>query len=83
MRWLLIIGLACLGIYELTAAVRNSPGHDPLTISQLMWRFFGRHKIIKILLATAWLGLFYHLFIQHSYEIPATPIVQVDDEYTS
>jgi hypothetical protein len=38
LSWFLIGGVAILFIYEFVAAYQNAVGHDPLTISQLIWR---------------------------------------------
>lgn len=38
LTWFLIAAVASLFIYEFIAAYQNAVGHDPLTISQLIWR---------------------------------------------
>jgi hypothetical protein len=38
LTWFLIVAVASLFVYEFIAAFQNATGHDPLTISQLIWR---------------------------------------------
>jgi hypothetical protein len=38
LTWVLIGAVVALFVYEFIAAYQNAPGHDPLTISQLIWR---------------------------------------------
>ncbi len=38
LTWYLIGAVVSLFVYEFIAAYRNTPNHDPLTISQLIWR---------------------------------------------
>lgn len=38
LTWWLIAAVTSLFAYEFIAAAHNTPGFDPLTISQLIWR---------------------------------------------
>jgi hypothetical protein len=38
LTWFLIAAVVALFVYEFIAAFQNATGHDPLTISQLIWR---------------------------------------------
>ena len=62
LTWYLIAAVVSLFVYEFIAAYRNAPKHDPLTISQLIWR----GSAVGPALPFAFGLLMGHLFFPHT-----------------